>query len=150
MISSPSILALDLEGTLISNAASQIPRPGLLPFLERCRTLFPRIVMFTTVSESRFRAIASLLVAEDVAPAWFAQLEYVTWTGTTKNLEMISDAKVLQCLLVDDFEGYVHPGQTAQWIRVESFSHPYDASDIELTATLKAIEERFGSAITTC
>jgi hypothetical protein len=30
----PTILALDLEGTLISNAISQIPRPGLHCFLE--------------------------------------------------------------------------------------------------------------------
>ena len=31
----PSILALDLEGTLISNAVSQIPRPGLYNFWSR-------------------------------------------------------------------------------------------------------------------
>jgi hypothetical protein len=31
-----SVLALDLEGTLISNAVSQFPRPGLLAFLECC------------------------------------------------------------------------------------------------------------------
>lgn len=29
----PTVLALDLEGTLISNAMSQIPRPGLHAFL---------------------------------------------------------------------------------------------------------------------
>lgn len=29
----PTILAMDLEGTLISNVVSQIPRPGLLDFL---------------------------------------------------------------------------------------------------------------------
>ena len=28
------VIALDLEGTLISNAHSQIPRPGLYRFLE--------------------------------------------------------------------------------------------------------------------
>jgi len=44
------VLALDLEGTLISNAMSQIPWPGLAGFLNRCAELFPRIVMFTPLS----------------------------------------------------------------------------------------------------
>jgi hypothetical protein len=30
------VIALDLEGTLISNARRQIPRPGLYQFLEAC------------------------------------------------------------------------------------------------------------------
>lgn len=37
----PTILALDLEGTLISNAISQIPRPGLKTFLEDMRAREP-------------------------------------------------------------------------------------------------------------
>ena len=45
-------IALDLEGTLISNAMSQIPRPGLFSFLEECRRLVERVVMFTTVGIS--------------------------------------------------------------------------------------------------
>lgn len=53
--------ALGLKGTLISNAASRIPHPGLFEFLKPCRELDPRIVMFTTVTGSRFRATAELL-----------------------------------------------------------------------------------------
>lgn len=90
----PNILALDLEGTLISNATSQIPRPGLNDFLIRCHEIFPRIVMYTTVSEARFRPIAELLVDEDQAPGWFAQIEYVWWKGTTKDLARIRGATV--------------------------------------------------------
>ena len=45
----PTILALDLEGTLISNAVSQIPRPGLHRFLEDVRSQFEELVLFTTV-----------------------------------------------------------------------------------------------------
>lgn len=137
-----SVLALDLEGTLISNAVSQIPRPGLFNFLERCRELFPRIVMFTTVDEARFRAIAGVLAHEHAAPAWFAQLEYVSWTGATKDLALIRDAAVEDCLLVDDFEAYVHPGEHAQWICIDSFSHPYEASDSELMTTLEKLRIR--------
>jgi hypothetical protein len=53
-----SVLALDLEGTLISNAISQIPRPGLYLFLDNCSQKFDRIVIFTAISEKRFRIIA--------------------------------------------------------------------------------------------
>lgn len=84
------VLVLDLEGTLVSNAVSQIPRPGVGEFLTGCRALFSRIVMFTTVREPQFRRIARGLVEEQVVPAWFADLECVDWTGPTKDLRVIS------------------------------------------------------------
>lgn len=121
-----SVLALDLEGTLISNAMSQIPRPGLFAFLEKCRALFPRVVMFTTVKEERFREIARLLVEEKAAPRWFGEIEYVSWAGKTKDLKFIPDATADEALLVDDFAVYVHPGQEPQWVKVDYFDYPYD------------------------
>jgi len=54
------VSAIDLEGTLISNAMSQIPRSGLFDFLEKVKNLFPRLVMFTTMKEAKFRKIADL------------------------------------------------------------------------------------------
>ena len=75
----PTVLALDLEGTLISNAISQIPRPGLHRFLLDVQSQFNQLVMFTTVPEDRFRAIAELLGREGSAPIWFASLNYVQW-----------------------------------------------------------------------
>ncbi|MBD9475204.1 hypothetical protein IB268_19965 [Achromobacter sp. ACM01] len=138
----PTVLAIDLEGTLISNAVSQIARPGLLEFLEQCSELFPRVVMFTTVDETRFRAIADLLIQEGVAPPWFARLEYVPWRGATKDLALIPDAVVTDCLLVDDVKSYVHPGQHAQWVRIESFLHPYEASDTALAIVLHELRRR--------
>jgi len=47
----PIILALDLEGTLIPVAASQIPGPGLMEFLNYASSTFNRIVMFTSVPQ---------------------------------------------------------------------------------------------------
>lgn len=88
----PSILALDLEGTLISNAMSQIPRPGLCEFLSTCRELFPRVVIFTTVKETRFREIARLLVEENLAPRWFAEIVYISRQGETKDFGFIPGA----------------------------------------------------------
>ncbi len=142
----PTVLALDLEGTLISNAMSQIPRPGLFSFLERCQALFPRVVMFTTVKEERFRMIARLLVDEGTAPGWFANIEYVHWKGQTKDLSFIPDASVSEALLVDDFEIYIHPGQEAQWVRVDYFDHPYDEGDAGLAKVLQALEQRVAQA----
>lgn len=136
------VLALDLEGTLISNAMSQIPRPGLAEFLKSCAELFPRIVMFTTVEEERFRKIARLLVEEGAAPAWFADMEYITWHGKTKDLRFVPGVPPHQVLLVDDFELYVHPGQEAQWLQIEHFDHPYNPSDIGLVKMLQLLSVR--------
>lgn len=136
------VLALDLEGTLISNAMSQIPRPGLAEFLTRCAELCPRIVMFTTVKEEQFRTIARLLVDEEVVPAWFADMEYITWHGETKDLRFVPGVHPHQVLLVDDFEKYVHPGQEAQWMQVEHFDYPYSSTDTGLAKMLSALTDR--------
>ncbi|MDM0029859.1 NIF family HAD-type phosphatase [Variovorax saccharolyticus] len=137
-----TVLALDLEGTLISNAVSQISRPGLNEFLARCSELFPRVVIFTTVPEPRFREIAKLLVGEGKAPAWFAELEYVSWAGRTKDLNFIQDAEVTEALLVDDFEAYVHPGQEERWVRAQHFDYPYPDTDSGLAEVLKVLERK--------
>jgi len=136
------VIALDLEGTLISNAMSQIPRPGLAEFLDRCAELFPRIVMFTTVKEERFRKIARLLVEERIAPSWFADMEYITWHGETKDLQFVPGVSPHQVLLVDDFEKYVHPGQEAQWLEIEHFDHPYSSTDTGLAKILNTLAAR--------
>ncbi|ARN22139.1 NIF family HAD-type phosphatase [Piscinibacter gummiphilus] len=139
-IQRPKVLALDLEGTLISNAMSQIPRPGLFDFLSRCQELFPRVVMFTTVKEPLFRDIAALLVAEGAAPAWFGDVEYVAWHGETKDLNFVPSADPSEVILVDDFEKYVHPGQASRWLQIDYFDYPYDDTDEGLAKTLGRLE----------
>jgi len=135
----PRVLALDLEGTLISNAMSQIPRPGLFEFLRGCREMFSRVVMFTTVEEEKFREIARVLIQEGAAPSWFADIEYVNWDGDTKDLNFIPGVRADEALLVDDFEGYVHPGQESQWLSVKYFEHPYPESDTGLSKVLEVL-----------
>ncbi len=71
------VLALDLEGTLISNAMSQIPRPRLYTFLTEVKQMFPRIVIFTAVKEDKFRDIANMLGNEGSVPKWFATIDYI-------------------------------------------------------------------------
>lgn len=80
----PYILAMDLEGTLISHAINQIPRPGLYEFLESMRLQFDRLVMFTTVPETLVRKIGHLLASEGAAPSWFHLLDYIEWSGKTR------------------------------------------------------------------
>jgi len=138
----PTVLALDLEGTLISNAMSQIPRPGLAAFLTRCEQLFERIVVVTTVREPLFREIAQFLVEEGCAPSWFASVEYVNWSGATKDLSVIPGIQAQQALLVDDYEVYVHPGQEGQWVRVDLFESPYSESDRGLASVLEVLQQR--------
>ncbi|MCD9088688.1 NIF family HAD-type phosphatase [Stenotrophomonas sp. SY1] len=134
----PTILALDLEGTLISNAVSQIPRPGLLQFLQAVHSQFDRLVMFTTVDEDKFRRIATLLVSEGHAPAWFSKTEYTTWSGPTKDLRYVSPV-LGDALLLDDHGPYVHVGQQMWWIEAPLFGSPYEDSDVGLQVARQRI-----------
>lgn len=137
----PTILALDLEGTLISNAVSQIPRPGLFPFLEHIRVQFRDLVMFTTVPEPLMREICGLLVAEGAAPPWFSLLPYAHWEGPTKDLAFVT-SDVRQALLLDDHAAYVHPGQEGHWVEIPLFGAPYADDDVGLELAKFRINER--------
>jgi len=141
----PTILALDLEGTLISNAISQIPRPGLYPFLEDVQGYFDQLMMFTTVPEDRFRSIAALLVREESAPSWFAELRYVNWKGKTKNL-LLASPQLGSALLLDDHGHYVHPGQEHLWVQIPLFGAPYTPDDDGLRIALERLRERLRGA----
>ena len=134
-----SVLALDLEGTLISNAMSQIPRPGLFDFLKECNKLVDRVVVYTTVKEEKFRPIAKLLVEEGYAPIWFSDIEYVNWSGEVKDLSFIPGAQVKDSFLVDDYHMYIAPGQESQWIEIQQFDYPYPDDDVGFLPVLEAI-----------
>lgn len=136
------VIALDLEGTLISNAMSQIPRPGLFGFLEECKSICDRVVLFTTVNETISRKIVTLLVEEGLAPVWFADIEYINWQGKTKDLGFIPDTNSRECVLVDDFDIYVHPGQEEQWIEIAQFDVPYRKDDSELNRVASLLRQK--------
>jgi len=63
----PRILALDLEGTLISG--TQIARPGLFEFLIDCDALFERVVVLATLNEPQFGELAACLIAMALRPS---------------------------------------------------------------------------------
>ena len=134
------VLALDLEGTLISNAMSQIARPGLRDFLEFCGAAFPRLVIYTFISEDRFRQIARMLVNEGSAPGWFDALRYVEWDGKIKDLRRIAGADPERTVIVDDYEPYIHPRQRRQWVAIHPFDAPYPEDDRELLRIRRILE----------
>lgn len=143
----PTILALDLEGTLISNAISQIPRPGLHTFLVAARPLFDQMVIFTTVPEDRVRSISELLLQEGCVPAWFVELPYIRWTGKTKDLSFVAP-RIGEALLLDDHGPYVKPGQEHLWIEVPLFGSPYPSEDEGLTVAYRLLVERVATLAT--
>jgi NLI interacting factor-like phosphatase len=132
-------IALDVEGTFISNAVSQFPRPGLFTFLEYCHQNFARLVVFTAVNEVRFRSIARTLAEAQDVPAWFVDLEYINWYGTYKDLSFISQGTIdsfgtlrERTILIDDRIEYIHPDQKDRWIEIPGYEYSYPDDDLEL------------------
>ncbi len=133
------LIALDLEGTLISNAMSCIPRAHLYGFLEHCRSASERVVLFTAVNAERVAFIQKILVDLGDVPPWFADLERVEWDqqkSSTKDLTL-AGATVDESVLVDDYEVYIHPSQEHRWVKVPEFAHPYGEDDGLLDAWRK-------------
>lgn len=145
------ILALDLEGVLITNAVSQFPRPGLKAFLNECQAMFGviNICMFTTVPERRFRQIAKQLVAVGYAPDWFKTVRYTDWVGEHKDLRFVS-SDINQVIIIDDYPPYIKQAQKHRLIEVKQYLEPYsheepDASDDELQKVLVKIKDMMAS-----
>jgi len=70
-------IALDLEGTLISNAVSQFPRKGLYEFVEFCGSNFESVVFYTAVGDEIACEVVSGLAAEGLMPGWSPGLPFV-------------------------------------------------------------------------
>lgn len=136
------LLCLDLEGTLISNAVSQIPRPGLYRFLMRVSEVCD-LMIYTSVSSERVNAIRSLLVEEQVAPAWFADLPVIHPEGTIKFKDECGRA---DALLLDDQRGVIAPGEESWWFPIPEYIPPYSQQDRELEKALVAVKSRVTGA----
>ena len=132
------VLALDLERTLVDNAFSGRPRPGLRSFLTFCQGRFERVVMFTTVEEADAREVlAELNRIGKFPPGLFDRLEFVNWCGEYKDLAFISGATSDEIVLIDDDAGWVRPDQRARWIPIS----PWDGGpDDELDRVRMVLE----------
>jgi NLI interacting factor-like phosphatase len=141
-------IALDLEGTLISNAVSQFPRPGLFTFLEYCHQNFDRLVIFTAVNQVRFRSIARTLAEAGDVPVWFVDLEYINWHGTYKDLSFIPHATIdsfgtlrERTILIDDRIEYIHPDRKDRWLEIPGYEYPYPNDDRELERVMEKLSQ---------
>ena len=106
------VFALDLERTLIDDARSGRPRPGLRAFLAYCDGQFGRVAVYSTVEEADARAVLEALADRGhVPPGLLDRLEYVAWTGEHKDLRFVPGATPDQVLLVDDDAGWVRADQ---------------------------------------
>lgn len=139
------VIALDLEGTLISNVVSQFPRAGLFEFLETCRELAPRVELYTTVPERVARPVLERLCDEGTAPAWFAGIPLVSWTGDVKDLRFVIGVDASRVVLVDDMPIVVHPAQRGQYIEVAGFAPPFTQDDGELLRVAALLRSRHPS-----
>jgi NLI interacting factor-like phosphatase len=132
------ILALDLERTLISDAMSADPRPGLFEFLSFCESHFERLVLFTSVETADAREVlAGLARSGYVPPDFLAKLEYVEWGGEFKDLAFVPDADPDVVLLVDDDAGWVRPEQRGRWIAVSPWDGGPDSDLLRVRSVLK-------------
>jgi hypothetical protein len=136
------LVCLDLEGTLISNAVSQIPRPHLFEFLEALSKITD-ISLFTSVSEERTIAIKTLLVDETYAPEWFKDLPSLHPKGTKKPRRLVLNRERYQAVfLVDDQISVIEEGESDWHIHVKEYLPPYSRDDRELLSVLGQIQQR--------
>lgn len=135
------VIALDVEGTLISNGMSQFPRPGLRRFLEKLSSLDVEIVVYSTLSNNVIDEVLSNLSSDGEIPLWFLNCRRVPWQGGCKSIRDAekSDENCI-AMLVDDYEGYVCSGEEDYWIEVPTFSPPYRESGKVLQNVLQKIE----------
>lgn len=136
------LLCLDLEGTLISNAVSQIPRPELYRFLERV-SVWCDLMIYTSVSQDRVTSIQKLMVAEGEAPPWFQFLPVICTSGTLKPK---SACRREDAYLLDDQSRVIVPGEEGWWISIPEYLPPYDDDDRALSQALDRIKARIYDA----
>ena len=133
------MLALDLERTLIDDARSGRPRPGLSEFLAFCDDRFERVVLYTTVEEADARDVLSELTDRGYVPATLLdRWEFVEWTGTYKDLEFVPRATGADVRLVDDDGGWVRLDQRENWIPIAAWDGGPDTELVRVRAVLQA------------
>lgn len=133
-----SVLALDLEGTLITDAMTQEPRAGLFDFLEFCLDRFERVVLFTCVEKPDALEILNRLADEGYVPCDFLdQLDYVAWEGEYKDLRFVTDAQPEEVILIDDDPGWIRADQRSQWISIAAWPGGIDDELIRIREVLE-------------
>lgn len=146
----PTILALDVEGTLLVTQGRLIhPRPGLFAFLEWALDSFERVPVYTMLSEGAARFLFEQLATQGLAPPEFlAQFEFTDSTPLGKDLNQVPRAELEAIRLVDDSPGNILSEQRHLWLpiatyrpaRSSAFGAAVEEPDHELDRIRKELE----------
>lgn len=133
------ILAVDLEGTLISNAVSAFARPRLAEFLGWASTRFAQVVLYTAVPAARAAVVLKRVTELDGVPAAVMPTRVLTQEGPCKGLHHV-DRDTWPILLLDDQAGAVCPDEVEQWVPIQPWSAPYANDDDGLRGARQLLE----------
>jgi hypothetical protein len=141
-------IVLDLEGTLITSAVSQIPRPGISRFLNFCDIMFENVVIFSDISSRKACEIVKNLVDDYYAPKWFMTIPILDRgfvSDNKKDLSYLSYFKIdpSKALIVDDNESYIVDDQLSQYVKIKCFDGNEDSSE-ELVRIMDELSSRNG------
>lgn len=134
-----AILALDVEGVLVSNGVSQFPRPGLSAFLAACREVADEIVLFTSCNPAVVAKMQRLLVDEGEAPEWFAGLKILYSADGVKDLTRLATPLDRVAILDDVPTPPIE--QRQRWIPVQKFASPYSREGDGLAVAMDALRK---------
>ncbi|MEZ5138600.1 MAG: NADAR family protein [Acidimicrobiales bacterium] len=127
-LSSP-VLALDLEGTILSSAVSCFVRPRAFELLEWARTRFADVVVFTTVPEPAARRALLDVVGLEELPPWLLDCRVLHAPGGAKDLRRVADLDQMDVVLLDDQPTATVPGQERHWVPVAPWNDPTSPDD---------------------
>jgi len=114
-----SIIAINLEGTLISDAITCTPRPGLRRLIEVCIFAADEVVILTTTGTDETRRVLYGLGAKGLLPPGFPSVVRIVEPGTKRtDLSLVGDPATVA--IIDDRDIAV-PGQESRLIRIPQF-----------------------------
>lgn len=120
----PHVLALDIEGTLISNGVSLFPRQGLFEFFANIQPLFDEIFFYSSLTNPTRTNVLEHLAQEGSIPRWALGLRQVESHSRYKDLRYTGYV-VSEVLIVDDMRAMIDPAQESQWVPIAEFLPPY-------------------------
>ena len=82
------------------------------------------------------------MIDDGFAPEWLAEISFVQWDRSVKDLGNVPGCSVSESLLLDDNRDYVVDTQIDQWIEIDKFQSPYPDTDTELQRVQSVIRER--------
>ena len=82
------------------------------------------------------------MIDDGFAPEWLAEIPFVQWDRSVKDLDNVPSCSIAECLLLDDNRDYVVDSQLDQWIEISKFQSPYPDTDTELHRVQSIIAER--------